>query len=696
MGTARHGRLAGLLALAVAATVSPGADGADAADGISLPDRFADELVTPVAAPTALAFLPDGRLLVATQPGRLYVDPGGVPALALDLSGSTCSDLERGMLGVAVDPDFGSHPFVYVFYTSDDAGRCTHRVSRFTMAGDVADPASETVLIDGIPSANANHNAGDLQFGRDGHLYVSVGDGGCDYAGGGCAGGNDAARDEHILLGKILRLTRDGGIPEDNPFVGPDSDRCASTGGTTAGRRCRETFAWGLRNPFRLAFDPNAPDTRFFINDVGQHHWEEINEGRPGADYGWNEREGHCATGSFDDCGDAPEGMTEPIFDYPHRDGCGAITGGAFVPAGLWPGDVDGAYLFGDYNCGRIFRLVPRSEGGFEAETFATGFGPGSPVHLAFGPSGATSALYYTTYANGGEVRRISYAGTANRVPVAALAVDTASGPAPLRVRFDASGSTDPDGDDLSYEWDFGDGSEPEAGPDAATKHTYEQEAVYRASVVAVDEAGGRSAPAEVVVGVGRSAPTARIESPGPDHRFHVGEDLTFMATAEDAEDGRLPAERLTWTVLLHHDTHTHPFLGPVTGDSVRIRAPAPESISAAGNSYLEVHLSATDADGMTTATRLDLLPRKVDIAFVTDPPGFGLAVNAEPLIGPATITSWEGWRLEVEARDQTHEGDVYVFESWSDGGAARHTITTPGAPASYTARFVTTRERNP
>ncbi|HLF41076.1 MAG TPA: PQQ-dependent sugar dehydrogenase, partial [Acidimicrobiia bacterium] len=363
-GRARWGAVALLVSVAAGATVpaaSVPAASAPAADGLNLPNGFADELVTEVDAPTALAFLPEGRMLVATQPGRLYLHDGaaGTTTTALDLSASTCSDLERGLLGVATHPAFAGNGFVYAFYTTDASGRCAHRVSRFEMSGDAVDPATEVVLVDPIPSANANHNAGDLAFGRDGHLYVSVGDGGCDYDGEGCAGANDASRDEHVLLGKILRITDDGGIPPDNPFLGADADRCATSGGTERGRRCRETFAWGLRNPFRLAFDPNAPGTRFFINDVGQHHWEEVDEGRPGADYGWNEREGHCANGSVDDCGDTPDGMTDPVFDYPHAEGCGAITGGAFVPAGVWPDELGGAYLFGDYNCGTIFRLVP-------------------------------------------------------------------------------------------------------------------------------------------------------------------------------------------------------------------------------------------------------------------------------------------------------------------------------------------------
>ena len=182
--------------------------------------------------------------------------------------------------------------------------------------------------------------------------------------------------------------------------------------------RCQETFAWGLRNPFRIAFDPNAADTRFHISDVGQGTWEEIDLGAAGADYGWNLREGRCATGSTTNCGAPPAGMTNPVFDYGRSDGCGSITGGAFVPAGSWPASYTGTYLFGDFVCGRIFQLVPNGAGGFNRLTFADGLGTASAVHLAFGPHTTGTVLYYTTYAGGGAVRRIVLeAGSALRSP---------------------------------------------------------------------------------------------------------------------------------------------------------------------------------------------------------------------------------------------------------------------------------------
>jgi glucose/arabinose dehydrogenase len=395
------------------------------------PARREDVLVTNIGGPTAIAFTPDGRLLITTQGGQLRVYQNGnlQGAPALDLSSLICANSERGLLGVAVDPDFTNNRFIYLYYTFNKFSTCptgqptnalnpVNRVARFILGSDnIVVPGSEIVLIDNIHSSNGNHNGGDLKFGKDGFLYIGVGDGGADYAGdSGGAGANDAARDRHVLLGKILRITRDGDIPSTNPFQGPDSARCNTTGITIADNWCRETFAWGLRNPFRLAFDPNAAGTRFFINDVGQGAWEEIDEAISGADYGWNIREGPCANGSTTNCGPQPAGLTNPVFAYQHTSDCSAsgvsgnsITGGAFVPSGVWPPQFEGAYLFGEFVCGKIFQLSPNGSGGFTASEFVTGLGNGSAVTLIFGPHQNTQALYYTTFAGGGQVRRISF-----------------------------------------------------------------------------------------------------------------------------------------------------------------------------------------------------------------------------------------------------------------------------------------------
>jgi glucose/arabinose dehydrogenase len=666
-----------------------------------VPNGFEDQLVAKVNGPTAIAFTPDGRILVTSHFGTLHVIQNGslVATPALDLSAKVCDDKERGLVGVAVDPSFATNHFIYLYYTFKKFGSCPYdttgvpvnRVSRFTLPNsNVIDPSSETVLIDNVPNEDGIHNAGDLAFGKDGNLYISIGDGGCDYAfNSGCGSQNDAARDRNILLGKILRITPAGGIPADNPFQGAGTARCNTTGMTDPGTICRETFAWGLRNPFRMAFDPNAVGTRFFINDVGQSTWEEIDQGQAGADYGWNVREGFCARGSRTDCGPAPAGMTNPVYAYDHNTGCTAVIGGAFVPNGVWPAAFDGTYLYGDFVCGKIVRLTPAPGGGFTASDFVTGLGTNSITTLKFGPYGSTQAAYYLNYLNGGEVRRIAFTGAANRSPTAVATATPSSGPAPLAVRFDSGGSTDPDGDPLTYTWSFGDGSANGTG--STVNHSYAA-GTYTATLTVSDGHGGHDT-ASIRIDSGNTAPVPKITSPTASTTFGVGETLTLHGSATDAQDGSLPSSSLSWEVVKHHDTHTHPFLPPTSGNDIPIVGPDPEDFAATDTTYLEIRLTATDSRGLSATVTRNVEPTKVPITFVTHPAGLHLTVNGTTLTGPQTVTSWDRYVLNLSAATQTDaSGRTWSFSGWSDGGAASHAVTTTTSPATYTATFTAAR----
>ncbi|HET7271627.1 MAG TPA: PQQ-dependent sugar dehydrogenase [Rubrobacter sp.] len=407
------------------------------------PAGFTDTEVTDVPLPTALDFTPDGRMLVTSKSGQLHVyDQSGnelSPPAALDIESDVCSNAERGLLGVAVDSTFDSttpgNDYVYLYYTFNKHNACpkkqparndnpVNRISRFTMTGNTLEPTSELVLINNIPSPNGNHNAGDLKFGKDGNLYVSVGDGGCNvFMPGKCQYFNAASRHGNVLLGKILRIDPDGStpqdrIPSDNPYTGPDSAPCSKEpdGVIAPGKNCRETYLRGFRNPFRFAVDPDAAGTALRVNDVGGKSWEEIDRAMVGAadagnDYGWNLCEGRhdnpYLIGKVDCTSQKYKG---PIHEYSHSSGCESITGGAFVPDGAWDPAYDDAYLFGDFVCGKIFKLTPKAGGGFERTLFASVPEGGRPVAMEFGPNGGEQALYYTTFvgSNGhGQVRRV-------------------------------------------------------------------------------------------------------------------------------------------------------------------------------------------------------------------------------------------------------------------------------------------------
>ncbi|HWM92073.1 MAG TPA: PQQ-dependent sugar dehydrogenase [Thermoanaerobaculia bacterium] len=672
------------------------------ADPVSaaLPAGFSDVLVTTLTSPTALAFTDDGRLLIAQQSGAIRVYKSGalLPTPAMTIPASRiCNNFENGLLGMEVDPGFKNNGFLYLYYTAKRPDLvCVNRVSRFTMSGDAINPATEVALIDNIPAPNGNHNGGDLKFGPDGYLYISVGDGGCDYAGdSGCQARNDASRDEHVLLGKILRITSTGGLPDSNPFRGAGTARCNVNGQTTPGNKCQETFAWGFRNPFRIAHDPNTKALRLFINDVGQNLREEIDLAQAGGDYGWHCKEGTRTNSSSAKCTPLPSNLKPPLYEYEHDvlvpgtsvSGCGSVTGGAFAPAHIWPG-FDGAYIFGDYVCGAVFKLT-QSGTVWSASDFVTGLGPDSAVTMLFGPSGNSQALYYTTYSNGGQVRKIFFDDPGNDPPTALASASPTSGPLPLDVTFNATGSSDPEGDDLLFFWDFGDGSDGVVTTSLQVQYSYRTAGTFIASLRARDENFEFSAPSTVEIQVGNSPPDPTIVSPAAGQTFRVGQTVTLTGSATDPDDGPLPASALSWTVLLHHNgDHTHPVLGPSTGNNLTFTAPAPEGLAATDLSFLEIRLTARDAQGASRTVTRDFQPERVPLTFETDPDGLQVMLNDEPYTAPATVTSWEGYELAVAAPSQHSAGESYVFVSWSDGGAARHMITTPAADASYTATF--------
>jgi glucose/arabinose dehydrogenase/PKD repeat protein len=671
-----------------------------ARSAVALPNGFAQRTVAELPAPTAFDFTPDRRMLVASKPGQLYVVDGGTRSKALDIGGRVCSNSERGLLGVAVDPDFrdAGSKYIYLYYTFDRSDACgptpVNRVSRFTMSGNTVDPGSEQVLLNNIPSPAGNHNGGDVKFGKDKLLYVSVGDGGCDYAGdSGCSGQNDASRDQNIVLGKVLRIRRDGGIPASNPYTGANSGRCNQTGDTAGGNNCKETFARGFRNPFRMAFDPDAAGTKFRINDVGEDGWEEIDRAQAGADYGWNFCEGshfNPSRASAVNC--AGKTYTGPIYEYSHGSGCESITGGAFVPDGFWPASYDGAYLFGDYVCNRIFKLTPRTGGGFTRELFAGGPGTGAPIAMEFGPYRTTDrALYYTTFASGGEVRRIVHT-TGNLAPVADADTTGANYGSSLTMNFDGSGSRDPDGDTpLTYVWNFGDGTAPTETTDPTVNHTYTEQGKFTVRLTVRDTRGKESAADAVAVYPGDTPPRPVIVSPAVGTTFCVGQSFTATGSAVDTEDDRdgdaATAPVLRWEVRRYHDgNHFHPWSNEAT-----FVAPSPEGLYSTDprKNYLQIRLTATDSLGLSRTVSRRLVPRAVSVRFETGPISLNLGVNGYTFRAPEVFTSWEGYELNVAAaRQRDGRGRLWLFDHWSDGGAGAHTIKTPGISRTYRVYF--------
>jgi glucose/arabinose dehydrogenase len=655
--------------------------------GRELPPGFSDSVLGEVPFATALAFTPDGRMLVTAKPGRLMVlREGGSPTVALDLAGRVCDDGERGLVGVAVDPGFEENHFVYLYYTHAARGSCgppgrvpSNRVSRFVLGDDdTVSRRSEHRIVDHIVSPKAGHIAGDLEFAADGYLYVTVGDGRCSLGGRRrCGGLNDNSQRLRYPHGKVLRVTRGGRPAPDNPYADRrDARRCTRPSGAEPGSGpCMEIFALGLRNPYRFARRPGT--SRFFVNDVGMKTWEEVDRLRKGRNYGWNVREGKCRRESTTRCGAVP-GFTNPIFHYGHGR-CRSITGGAFVPVGVWPG-YDDSYLFADFACGTIFQLR-KVEGEWGTTPFMGG--ADGPVHLRFGPHGDTQALYYLSFFSG-TIHRIARS-TVNTRPVAEFAYT----PDGATVSFSGNRSSDPDAGDsvVRWSWSFGDGTSS-VTTTPTTMHTFAAERPYDVTLVVTDARGARSVPFTRTVHAGEHAPDLTLTEPSPDVRYAVGSRVTLAAQAHDAEDGTLPGSAITWSVRLRHANHFHPYLGPVTGRTVTTTYPAPEYIAAARTSRLVVTVTATDARGHTTSVRQRLLPRRVVLSFSTAPRGGVVVLDGERRRTPLRVSSWERYALQVRAPDQRIDGARRTFVRWSDGGRRSHAIVTPSEPTRFRAFY--------
>ena len=386
-----------------------------------VPAGFSDtpSWVSGLSAATSMEFAPDGRLFVTQQTGQLRVIKNGALLTTPFLTKAVDSAGERGLLGVTFDPDFANNGFVYVYYTVPAAaGSPVHnRISRFTASAanpDVAAALSEVVLMDLDPLSNAtNHNGGAIHFGPDGKLYAAVGE-------------NANRANAQVLtnrLGKMLRINADGSIPEDNPFYG------------TATGANRAIWALGLRNPFTFTFQPGTG--RMFINDVGEVSFEEINEGRAGANYGWPTTEGDFNQATFPN-------LTRPIHAYPRSVGQ-VITGGAFYnpPVQNFPSSYVGDYFFADFGSDVIRKLeAPIPGPGQTATGFATQ--ANGPVDLDVGPDGL---LYYLSR-DAGRVGRIRYNAAVAPTITTQPTDRTASAGQPATFTVVATGEPP-----LSYQW---------------------------------------------------------------------------------------------------------------------------------------------------------------------------------------------------------------------------------------------------
>ncbi len=601
------------------------------------------EFVGGLNTPTTIEFSPDGRLFVAEKAGKLMVIKNGALLGTPFLSVSVNSSGERGLLGIAFDPDFATNRFVYVYYTTSSTP-IHNRVSRFTadLANpDRALPGSELTLLDleNLSSAT-NHNGGAIHFGKDGKLYIAVGE-----------NANSAnSQSLSTRLGKILRINSDGTIPSDNPFF------------NTAGAK-KEIWALGLRNPFTFTFSPAPTSTLMYINDVGANNWEEINSGARGANYGWPTCEGTCTNANF----------VNPVYVYAHAGSGKAIAGAAFYESAQFPAEYKGSYFFGDYVAGFIKRMTPSNQ--------VVAFLPiaPSPVDIKIGPDGS---LYYLSIGNE-EVHKVQYISGGNSNPVAMATGNPASGQKPLAVTFDGSGSSDPDPDVLAYSWDFGDGSSVEVG--VTRTHTYSNAGQYIAKLTVSDGKGG-TGMASVNIAVG-NPPVGQIDTPVVNTKFNAGNIISFSGSGTDIEDGTLASSAFSWKILLHHNTHTHPVqeFTSVKSSSFTI----PRVGESSDDVWYRIYLTVKDSSGLSQLSTRDVLPNKATITLGSNVNGLQVSLDGQPQTTPYSFVGVVGFTRTLQAPAQQNlGGETYQFQSWSDGGAATHTINTPASTTAYTANY--------
>ena len=666
---------------------------------VAIPDGFIDEGVVARNAILTGAFAPNPRndgkpmLLLSSKNGEIYVledpDNSDKDTNIFSLDGVVCTNGERGLQSMLPHPNFLENGYIYLYYSSfvDDCpedpktGPPNH-LSRFTMDKDtlMIDMDSKEMILETSPAPHFMHNGGAMAFGNDGYIYMTIGDGGSREPA--------YAQDMRILYGSVIRIDENGKAPRDNPFTvesGGTGVVCAKNGGVPPKDApddavCEEIFAYGLRNPFRLAMDVNTKDkVLFHVGDVGASHWEEISKGGTdykAVNYGWPIHEGPCLLASTTDC-PVEKKFTDPFYYYQHialaEGGC--VTGAAFVPDGIWPEQYK--YLFVDFIYGNIYNLIADPDRecrdcnppipAYRNETFYT---RDIMVDIFFGPYKDTQALYVISRNEGQSIRRIHYSGSSNRAPIAIINTSTNVTGVGKVITFDGSQSSDADADVLSYLWEFGDGT---TSNEIIVDHAFTELGQYTVTLTVVDTKNQNNQVfVVVVVGV---PPVASIELPIDGVEFTVGQEFRVRGSAIDYKGVAIPDLQLTWEVRQHHGDHFHPFLESATGNNFDLDpAPAPEDFLAATNSYLEIIMHATDADGLMTTISRNVQPKKVIIDIDSNPQGLQVLVDEFGVVTPANITSWVNHKLRLN----TVEQGEYNFQSWSMGGDQKTVFTVP------------------
>ena len=610
------------------------------------------------------------------------------------------------------------------------SGRLVRLTAEGEHAKETAGKPFEEVLVEDWCQQFDSHSIGDLQFDSEGNLYASAGEGASydspDYGQFGlpkpnecgdppgkagealkvptAEGGSLRSQNSKNLDGKVIRVDPNTGkgLPGNPLFASGNANE-------------QRILAKGFRNPFRFTIDPVTHEV--YVGNVGWNTWEEIDRfaaplgETPGQLYnsGWPCYEGPEETQGFDTAGldvcealyKSPGSTSPPFYAYEHgvpltpEDPCETIYGSvlngiAFYGGSAFPAPYKGALFFADGARQCIYVMFPGEDGRPDPSTvrpFLT-FGGLYPtaVDIEEGPEG--NLFYINLFgpnfdSTKGTVHRISYSST-NQPPVARLSVDKEFGAAPLLAHFDASASSDADGEALAYEWDLEDNGNFVKGSSTATK-TFSDKENHTVTVRVTDKKSATSV-ARVTVYPGDTPPEPKILAPSESLAWHVGQQIHFEGSASDAEQGSLLPPGLDWDSRIKHcpsSCHVHPlqaFPSVASGTLV-----APEHDYPSG---IELTLTATDSRGLAASKTVVLSPEAVELNMQSNPSGVELTSGLVSKPAPFTVTAITGSHLTLSAPQTFKAGETtYAFKAWSDAGERVHTIVASGS-ATYTAEY--------
>ncbi len=732
---------------------SPGLP-APAAGAVHIPGFQLETVWSGLSNPTALAFAPNGRVFVAERSGLIKTFASVTDTsseVAADLRTEVHSVADRGLLGLAVDPDFPANPYIYVSYIRDappggnspfygdacpnspttgakDGCPATGRISRITVNAQGHMIGSPLTLIGDTFYCHQHqaHALDHLAFGPDGALYASAGEGGSatfvdwgQHSGDPLGAAPNACGDPPVPAGTPLSLpTTEGGslrsqdirtlsdpsggsgaiiridpatgdaLP-DNPLVGgnPGDDR---------------HVAYGLRNPFRFTFRPGTDE--IWVADVGWHTWEELNRipdpTQAPRNFGWPCYEGSPRQPQWDS-------LNVNLCETLYQAGPGAVTGPYWSYRHNQSPDPASCGSAGSAMSALAFAAGPPYPVAYDGALFVGDYTKRCLWVLQAGANGLPDPATVETLASdvfpvdldagpGGYLYMVDIGlGQVDRItffsdnepPIARATATPQLGPTPLQVSFNGSASTDADG---PFPLSYAWDLDGDGAFDDATAVNASRTYTASSNVTVrlrVTDGSGASGVTTVLVQPGNTPPQVTIVSPSSGARWSAGDRITFSGTASDPQDGSLSSD-IAWSVVLHHCA--------VVNDCHE--HPQIERVGASGSfdapeheypAFLELRASVTDSRGATREVTLALEPVVGDLTFLSNPIGLQLLAGSHQGATPFTVTAISGSRVSISAPPSPSAGgETYEYDSWSDGGARNHEVVTTSSGRTLTAIY--------